>query len=257
MYKSFERSKSFKRFKKYFGFLLTKKPKIVFRGKKEDIDTPTLFLCNHGLNGAQGLYANEIHFPFKFAPIGRFEVFQSFRKRWNYLYTFNHRLRRGLGKFKAFCAATFEALFSKSFYKYCRAIPSYRDYRLKSTFKEVFRCLNEGISIMVYPEKLEMGYNNIFVEYASGFVSMARQYYHRYQKEVKVCAVYYSGSTNQTIIDEQISIMDLLNEGKKKEDIAKYMVQRTNQLYIDYIQPIHDAAEERHRKRFNTDDFNK
>ena len=255
MYKTFERSKLFKTFKKCFGFLLAKKPKIVFRGSQEEISEPVIFLGNHGLNGSVGLYANEIYFPFKFTPVGRFEVFQGFRKRWSYLYTFNHRLRRGLGKFKAFCCATFDAVFSKAFYRYCRAIPSYQDNRLVLTYKQVFRCLNEGISVMIYPELLDMGYNNTFLTYLSGFVSIAKTYNKKEGKEVKICATYYSESTRQIIIDEPISIIDMLNDSKTKEEIATYFSDRTNNLYKDYVLPIHQEAEKKYKRKYHTEDF--
>ena len=253
MYKSFERSKGFKRFKKMFGFLLAKKPTIVYRGSEEEFDSPTIFLSNHGLDGSRALYVNEIYFPFKFAPIGQFEVFQSFRKRWTYLYTFNQRLRRGLSRFKAFCAATFEGVFSKTFYKFCRAIPSYKDHRLKNTFDDAFRCLDEGISLMMYPENLMMGYNNVFVEYLSGFVAFAKSYYKKYKKEVKVCAVFNNHSTRQLLIDTPISVINLLDEGKTKEEIAKVFSDRTNKLYIDYVIPIHQKAEEKYKTKYKTD----
>ena len=257
MYKSFDRSKPFKIFKKCFGFLLAKKPVIVYRTSKEDIESPTIFLCNHGLSGDSTLYVNEVYFPFKFAPIGQFEMFLSFRKRWNYLYTFNHRLRRGMGKFKAFWCSTFKAIFSKTFYGICRAIPSYRDYRSIRTFKQTFRCLNEGISLMIYPERLDMGYNNIFTEYVSGFVSIARSYYKREGKDIKVCAVYYSEATRQLLIDEPFSVIDMLNAGQTKEEIAGIFVDRTNDLYRDYVLPIHQKAEDKYKKKFNTQVYNK
>ena len=255
MYETFERSKAFKGFKKGFGWLLTKKPRIVYRGKHEDFIDPCIFVCNHGLDGTAGLYCNEIHFPFKHAPIGQFEVFLSFKKRWRYLYTFNHRLRRGLGKVPAFFAATFEGTFARFFYKRCRAIPSYKDLRVLRTFKMCFQCLDEGFSLMVYPEHLDYGYNNVFLDYIGGFAAIAKSYYEKTGKDIKVCPVYYSGSTRQIIIDNAISVNDLYKEGKTKEEIAHIFTDKTNQLYMDYVLPIHNKAEEDYRKKNKTDDI--
>ena len=254
MYESFERGKAFKTFKKLFGWLLTKKPKIVYKGHKEDILEPTIFICNHGLDGTAGLYCNEIHFPFKYAPIGQFEVFLGFTKRWQYLYTFNHRLRRGLGRIPAFFAATFEGLFARFFYKRCRAIPSYKDLRVLRTFKMCHQCLDEGISLMVYPEHLDYGYNSVFLDYISGFASIAKSYYERSEKDVKVCPVYYSGQTRQLIIGEPLSVIEMFKEGKTKEEIAHIFTRETNQLYMDHVLPVHNAAEEKYRKKNKTDD---
>ena len=257
MYRTFERSKSFKIFKKCFGFLRTRKPKIVYRTTKEDIIEPTIFLCNHGLSGHSAIYVNEVHFPFKFAALGHFEMFLGFRKSWNYLYTFNYRLRRGTGRFTSFWRSTIKAIFSKKFYRSCRVIPSYKDYRLIKTFKQAFKCLNDGISLIIYPERIDMGYNNVFVEYLGGFVSIASNYYKRVGKEIKVCAVYYSEATNQLLMDEPISVLDMLKNGKTKEEIAKVFVDRTNNLYKDYVIPVHKDAEDRYKSRFNTGDYRK
>ena len=254
-YKTFERSKVFTNFKKCFSWILTKKPKIVFRGDKSDFNEPTVFISNHWLDGTAGLYCNEVYFPFKFAPVGRFEVFLSFIKRWRYVYRFNHRLRRGLGVIGAWFAATFESFFGLFFYHRCRAIPSYNDMRSMSTFKMCYQCLDEGISLMIYPERLNHGYNNVFLDLISGFSLIIKGYFKHSGKEVKVCAVYYSKQTNQMIIDTPISALDMFNEGKTKEEISLYFAERMNKLYMDYVLPVHEKAEVDYRKKNKTDDI--
>ena len=254
MYKSFERSEVFVWFKKYFGWILTKKPKIIYHGEKENINIPTIFICNHGLDGVAGLYCNEVHFPFKHAPIGQFEVFLSFSKRWQYLYTFNHRLRRGLGKIPAFFSATFEAFFARFFYKRCRAIPSYKDLRVIKTFKMCYECLDANISLMMYPEHLDYGYNNTFLDYISGFTLIAKSYYDKTGRDIKICPVYFSGQTRQLIIGDPVSANDMFKEGKTKEEVAHFFTEKTNQLYIEHVLPIHNKAEENYRKKNKTDD---
>ncbi|MDL2292661.1 hypothetical protein LJC17_03645 [Acholeplasma sp. OttesenSCG-928-E16] len=252
MYSSYERSKGYQRFKKVFGGLLAKRPTFVYRNKPLSTDVPYIFLCNHGLNGSVSLFVNEIYFPHSHAPIGQQEIFRDFRTRFAYLYNFNHRLRRGLSKFQSFLNATFEATFTKMMYRLSKCIPSYKDHRSIKTFKMTFDCLDQGVSLMIYPENLEMGYNNIFISYVSGFVAIVKNYFKRSNKDIKVCALYYSKQTNQLIFDEPFSVVKMLNDNKQKEEIADFFVKRTNNLYIDFVQPKIKEAERKYKKKYKT-----
>ena len=68
-------------------------------------------------------------------------------------------------------------------------IPVYRDTRGVATFKKTVQALQQGVSVVVFPEH-DVKYNNIIYDFQDKFIDVARLYYKRTGKELPFVPLY-------------------------------------------------------------------
>jgi len=240
------KQKKQRKFKKsrFFGFckkicsLFLRPAKVVY---EDESDKPkqAIFLTNHGIKPLLGIIRHELTMPkdVPFVTIGTHELCNPYFKRLKYGYTIHYRLRLGWGKIRAFFATAFIAIFLGPLYKMARVIPSYRDVRSTRTVKNATDALNQNHSILLYPENLEHLYNNVFLEFLPGFVFLAQYYYKKTGKDIPVVPCYFSYQLNRFIMGKPMSVIELLESGKTRAEVADIFRIKVNNLYTKYIQP--------------------
>lgn len=85
-----------------------------------------------------------------------------------------------------------------------RTIPVYHDTRLITTFRSSIEKLQEGCSVLIFPEK-NMRWNSILYDFQDKFVDLARFYYRKTGKALSFVPVYNAPSLHQTLIGEPIA----------------------------------------------------
>lgn len=74
-------------------------------------------------------------------------------------------------------------------FKNANTIPVYRDMRLINTFRTTVNCLEEGMDVVIFPEKDEK-YNHFLYQFQDKFIDVARMYYKKTGKEVSFVPLY-------------------------------------------------------------------
>ena len=82
-------------------------------------------------------------------------------------------------------------------------VPVYHDSRLISTYRESIEKLNEGQSMMIFPEKNER-YNNIIYAFQDKFIDLARFYYKKTGKALSFVPIYIAPALDKTVIGKPI-----------------------------------------------------
>ena len=65
----------------------------------------------------------------------------------------------------------------------------YHDLRIMNTFRETVRRLQEGASVVIFPEH-DVPHNNIVCEFQDRFIDVAKMYYKRTGKEIRFVPLY-------------------------------------------------------------------
>lgn len=109
-------------------------------------------------------------------------------------------------------------------------IPTYHDLRMGKNIQSSCNKLTEGENILIFPENSDDGYFDVLTEYFGGFYILAKRYYEKTGKNVKIYNMYYKKKTNELIIDKPCEISELLKLNKSHNEIAEIMKNRANEL---------------------------
>jgi len=236
-HKTFKKSKFFG-FVKAIGSLFVRRAKIIMT--EGSIPKQAIFTTTHGIKPLIGIMKNELSLPkdLPFVTIGTHELCGSYFKRLRYGFHIHYRMRLGWGPVRAFLWTSIVVVYLGMMYKMARVIPSFRDMRSIRTMKESFSALDQGYSILIYPEDLEHMYNNVYVKFLPGFVLLAKLYYDKTGTDMPVVPCYFSAQFNRIIMGKPISVIKMLEEGKTREEVADFFRVKVNELYEQHIQPI-------------------
>lgn len=111
-----------------------------------------------------------------------------------------------------------------------QTIGVYHDARILSTFKTTVKCLEEGASVVVFPEGPESG-NNIVNAFQEKFADVAKLYYKRTGKAVQFVPMYIAPALKQMHIGKPIAY-----------DPSRSMDEQRGQLCDQLRQSITDMA---------------
>jgi len=237
------RIKNFKK-SKFFGFvkgisrIFLRRSKLIYDGA--ELPEQAIFLTTHSVNPLLGILKNEISMPkeVKFVTLGTHELCNPYFKRLMYGCNMHYRTQLGWGPVRAFLWSALVAVFLGPLYKMARVIPSYRDARSRKTMKEALRAMEQGYSVMLYPENIEHMYNSVYLEFLPGFVTLAKLFYKKTGKDVPVIPCYFSYQLNRFVIGSPVSAVGMLNAGRTKEEIAGVFKDEANGLFKTHIMPI-------------------
>ena len=218
--------KPFFRFFKFVSQIFIKKPKII--NLNDSLEDGSIFLCNH--SGASGPFTLEYYFPKDFHFWGTYEMTLNFKERWKYMAYKEFPNMRHNNKFMSYIKASVVAVFSGMFYKGLQLIPTYPDGRLKTSIEKSFDYLNKGSNIIIFPEDISKGYFDVMKTYFSGFWLLAKQYFDKFKRDIKIYNMYFKKKTRTLIIDKAISVKDLLKKNLNKKEIAEMFKDRANEL---------------------------
>lgn len=219
--------------------LFYKKPEIVYCGG--EIEDGAIIVGNHC--SMRGPVVYEMYLPAFCAKWGAGEMLGSYRSRFAYLRDVYFMKKKGYGKVTASFLAFFDAFFSIFFYRGMKFLPTWRDARFAKTVVNSVEVLQDGTSVLIFPENSEEGYKEVLTEFFPGFVILAEKFYKKTGKDVPIYPVYYSDKANLMVIGEPLFVQDFIKRGLDRVQIAEYFRDRVNDLYYRYVNPAEGEAE--------------
>ena len=105
----------------------------------------------------------------------------------------------------------------------------YRDGRIISTFKDTMKRLNEGASVVIFPEH-DVKYNNIVYEFQEGFVDIARLYYKRTGKELAFVPLYIAPKLHKMYLGKPIRFCATAPKAEEPNRICWYLMDEITQI---------------------------
>ncbi len=215
-------------FRCFKGFLkiFVRKPNIV--NLNDTLEEGAIYITNHV--GAVVPLKLELYFPHNFKFWGTHEMVFTVKERWKYLATIYFPNKKHKSKFASKVLATLVTPFMSIFYKGSKLIPTYTDARTLETIKYSCKFLEEGNSIIIFPEDSHDGYHDVLKQYFAGFVLLAKQYYKKYGKDVKIYNMYYKKKSNTLVIDKYVTISELLKDNQDIRQIANKLKDKANNL---------------------------
>ena len=202
-----------------------KKSDFIYLDKK--IDTPTIVLSNHVGTSAPLAWELYGELPFRFwganemnATLGELykyqsKVFYHEKKHWNI-----HLAR-------LFCLIASPLTYM--FYKGLNLINTYRDIRFKSTISESIKTLDEGKSVIIFPEISDKGYLDVLEGFHQGFTVLCSILL-KEGKDLPITVAYYKKSERTYIVDKPIMISELFADGRTRAEMAEMLCNRCNEL---------------------------
>ena len=218
-----------------FGFvkavlkIFIHKPKIINLNDKYPTDG--LIIAPH--RGKWGPLFMSIHWPTRHGFIGAYPMLGTYKERFHYLRDVLYMQKNHKKKFPSTIKASFEAIFSKGIYKGMHLIPSYNDVRFITTINLVQKNLELGMPITVFPEDSDNGYDDELRRLHPGFITIVETINRRTKKDIPIYPVYQHLKKKLIVIDKPFYLSEL--QGKTKEEICKYSLERINKLYHEYF----------------------
>ena len=203
-----------------------KKPQII--NLAGDIDDKSIVLCNH--NEKKGPVYLNLYFPKELAIWGAHEMLGNYKSRFLYLRDIFYVKKRGFNKFGATILSSFEAIFSPLFYKGLRVLPTFQDVRILKTFSMSDKALEDGVSVLIFPEDSDNGYLDVLTSFHTGFVVYSTAHFKRTGEDLPIYPSYYNVKTRRLVIDKPYFANKMLDEGKTKEQIAEIVKDKINSL---------------------------
>lgn len=219
--------KAFFRFVKSIVKIFKKRPIIINEHNIED--EACIYISNHAASYGPTNY--ELYLKTNFQMMGAYEMCGTLKQRWNYLYKVYFHQKRKVPKWLACIIATIITPFMIMFYKGMQIIPIFPDSRFRKTMDYAINALNNGISILIFPEDSSDGYHEKLKAFYGGFWQIAKEYNKRTGKDIKIINMYLSRKQNMILIDKPKSYLELLKTINNHKEAAGYFLNNTNNLY--------------------------
>ncbi len=110
-----------------------------------------------------------------------------------------------------------------------RTIAVYHDKRVISTFKESIRRLNDGKSIVIYPEH-DKPYNHILCDFQEGFVDVARLYHKQTGKALRFVPIYIAPKLKKVCIGKSIRFDPDAPSKEERKRICEYLMREISDI---------------------------
>ena len=115
------------------------------------------------------------------------------------------------------------------FYSGLNLISTWHDARFAKTLRESIDAIKEGYNIIVYPEDSAKGYLAELEGFHEGFVMLA-DVCRRRGIDLPIYVTYFKRAERIYVIDKPVLYSELVKNGASREEIAKRLCQRCNEL---------------------------
>ena len=220
-----KRGKCWFRFMKRLMLGRYKKPNFVYLG--EEIGEGGIILSNH--EGTDAPMSLEIYLDRPIRMWGAHEMNSGLVKMYKYqsrVY-YHEKKHWNLHLARLFCLIA--TPLTNLFYKGLNLISTYRDVRFRKTLKESVEAIKEGYNIVIFPEDSAKGYLEELEGFFAGFVMLAEMC-KKQGMDLPVYVTYFRKKDLTYIIDKPVLYSELCKDGTKKDDIARKLVERCNEL---------------------------
>ena len=110
-----------------------------------------------------------------------------------------------------------------------RTIAVYKDNRILSTFRESIAKLQDGNSVVIFPEH-DKKYNNIIYDFQEGFVDVARLYYKRTGKELSFVPLYIAPKLKKMYLGKPIKFSADAPIAEERHRICDYLMNEITEI---------------------------
>ncbi len=217
--------------------LFKKRPHFInLSGEELSGDKKAIYIGNH--SGASGpMTYRAFVTPMPVMTWGAHPMCEGYRQRRRYLIDIFYGQKLGMGKTAAWWAGTSFAIVSGLIYGAAGIIPVYYDGRVKHTFEYSLDCLDQGVSVLIFPENSDKGYMQYMEEdFHPGYISLSRMHTRKTGEELPVQTLYYSKKKNVVVIGKPFYISEL-QKTMDKRAINEFFKSYMNELYTEYVVP--------------------
>lgn len=217
--------------KPYFRVLKTvmkvryKKPRFIYLG--EPFENGAVILSNH--EGTDSPMSLEIYCDKPVRMWGAHEMNSGLVSLYKYqtkIY-FHEKKHWNIHLARLFCLIA--SPLTHLFYAGFDLISTYRDVRLVKTLRESFEALKSGDNIVIFPEDSTNGYLPELEGFHEGFILLA-EFCQKKKIDLPIYVSYFRKSDKTYIFDAPIRYSELSAKYKTREQIAKYLCDRCNEL---------------------------
>lgn len=207
-------------------FVLLFYPKTEIVGADKLPKEPVVVVGNH--SQMNGPIVGELYFPgkhyiwcagqmmhLKEVPAYAFEDFWSFKPRWI----------QWLFRLLSYLIAPL----SVCIFNNAHTVPVYHDTRIITTFRESIRLLQEGNSMVIFPEHNQK-YNNIIYDFQDKFIDLARFYYKKTGQELSFVPMYLAPKLRKTYLGEPIRFNAGAPIAQERERICRCLMEQISAL---------------------------
>lgn len=110
-------------------------------------------------------------------------------------------------------------------------IPVYHDKRVLTTFRETVKKLQEGASVVVFPEH-DVPYNHILCDFQDKFIDIARLYYKRTGIDLPFVPLYIAPKRKQMILGKPIRFCHDNPIEEERARICAYLMEQITELAV-------------------------
>ncbi len=207
----------------------------------EKIKEPTIILSNHVGTAAPLAWELYGKLPFRFWGANEMNsglialykyqtrVFYHEKKHWN------------LHLARLFCLIA--SPLTVMFYKGINLISTFKDMRFKKTVSESIDTLNQGKSIIIFPEISDKGYLDVLEGFHPGFTMLGSIILKKGQ-DFPITVAYFKKSEKKYIVDKPVMLSALYAECSSRDEIANRLCARCNELGQMDIESLNNNKEQ-------------
>ena len=214
------------RFVKKIMRIFIKETEFIYLGG-EKISQPTIILSNHVGTAAPLAWELYGKIPFRFW--GASEMNSGLIKLYKYqTRVFYHEKKHwNLHLSRLFCIIASPLTYM--FYKGINLISTYRDIHFTKTISESIHSLEDGKSIIIFPEISDKGYLDVLEGFHQGFTVLG-SVLQKKGKDYPITVAYYRKSEKRYVVDKPVMLSEIFKDGVTREEIARKLCDRCNEL---------------------------
>ncbi|MBO7187725.1 MAG: hypothetical protein J6V68_04950 [Clostridia bacterium] len=206
---------------------LIKRPTFIFNGEFDGKNS--VILSNHV--GVLGPLTYELFFDKPHYFWGTHEMNDGLVSSYRYLKNVFYPIKKGWGKVKSNIVSIFSAPVSNFAYSHLNLIPTYKDARLLSTFKKSLEVLNDGNTLIIFPEDSSKGYFDKLKGFLAGF-SLFGDYALKNNIDLNIYGAYFDKNNSTITFSSAEKFSALKQNFNDKYNMAEYMCNKVNSLRV-------------------------
>lgn len=110
-------------------------------------------------------------------------------------------------------------------------IPVFRDNRLVTTFKQTVSALEDGASVIVFPECYEP-HNHIVYTFQDRFIDVAKLYYKRTGKAISFVPLYIAPALKKLYVGKPVRFNPEVPMEEQRKQIAEYLMDAITEMAV-------------------------
>ena len=224
------RKRSFRFFFHGLVKFFTPKTKFIYLGEK--ITEPSILLSNHA--GVSAPFGFEAFMNEPLRMWGTYQMTKGYKSvKAYYTNIFLKQKHPNYSNFRCKLLGFLLSPLATFYYSGNTVIPTYPDARLKETMRESVETLDNGMSLVIFPEDSSKGYFDQLKFVFGGFAVLCEKLY-KSGRDVPVACCYYHKKKRVCVVDNPIKYSVYRGETFDRNALADKMLKRINELaYIE------------------------